>query len=430
MTVRRSATSLLVGVLLLSACGGGSKPTATVNPARSGGAASPSTSSTGVAPTALAATDAPAGGATATPEPPANGLRLDLVLTGLHEPVFVTNAGDGSGRMFVVERGGVIRVARAGQLLPEPFLDITSLVESGGSEQGLLGVAFHPDFAHNGLFFVDYTAKAKAKAKDSDNTVARYQIGSDPDRADPASALSVIDQPDIAANHNGGMLAFGPDGYLYIALGDGGAGGSLNGQKLDTLFGKLLRVDIDRGVPYAIPPDNPFVGRAGAKGEIWAYGLRNPWRFSFDRVTGDLWIADVGGSDYEEINEQPAVSQGGDNYGWVIMEGQLCHSPDHGCDAAGKVLPVITYQHNEGCAVTGGYVYRGAADPALIGVYLYADYCSGNVWTARQDASGAWIHQKQLATGLAISSFGEDQAGELYLTDLRGGGVYRVRAVE
>jgi glucose/arabinose dehydrogenase len=419
----RAITVALLGALLFAACGGGSNsPT---HPTTAGVALAPTGASTPVgSPPAASASATADAGATATPEPPANGLRLDPVLSGLDEPVFVTNAGDGSGRLFVVERGGVIRVARDGQLLPEPFLDITALVESGGTEQGLLGLAFHPDFAHNGLFFVDYTAKAK----DSDNTVARYQISDHPDRAEPGSARVLIAQPDIAANHNGGMLAFGPDGYLYIAIGDGGAGGSPNGQKLDTLFGKLLRIDVDHGDPYAIPTDNPFANRADARAEIWAYGLRNPWRFSFDRATGDLWIADVGGTAYEEINEQPAASRGGENYGWVVMEGQHCHSPSEGCDTTGKVLPLVEYQHNEGCAVTGGYVYRGAADPALVGVYLYGDYCSGNIWTLRQDAGGAWTHQKQLATELSISSFGEDEAGELYLTDMRGGAVYRVRA--
>jgi glucose/arabinose dehydrogenase len=353
-------------------------------------------------------------------------VRLDPFLSGLNQPVFIGNAHDGSNRLFVVERPGVIRVVQNGQLLPDPFLDITQLVESGGQEQGLLGLAFHPDFAHNGIFFVDYTAKGDGEP----DTVARYHVSADPNRADPASAVTLIAQPDIAANHNGGMLAFGPDGYLYIALGDGGVGGSPNGQKLDTLFGKILRLDVDHGDPYAIPPTNPYVNDPNAKPETWAYGLRNPWRFSFDRATGDLWIGDVGETKYEEIDLQPAGDKGGENYGWATMEGLHCYQPSSGCDQSGLTLPISEYTHDDGCAVVGGYVYRGVADPSLTGVYFFGDDCSGNLWSLQRDAQGTWQQHLELQTDLAISSFGEDEAGELYVTDLQGGAVYRLRAAQ
>ena len=346
-------------------------------------------------------------------------VRLDMVASGFTAPVFVTNAGDGSGRLFVVERGGVIRVVTGGAVAPGPFLDITPLVVSGG-ERGLLGLAFDPGYARNGRFFVAYTA-----APDGANTVARYRVSSDPARADAASATTLLSVPDPAPNHNGGMLAFGPDGYLYVGMGDGGSGQSANAQRLDTLLGKLLRLDPSGGEPYVVPPSNPFAGRADARPEIWAYGLRNPWRFSFDRATGDLWIGDVGAAAWEEIDYQPAGKPGGQNYGWDIMEGAACRS-ERGCDTTGLTAPVATYDHQQGCSVSGGYVYRGQADPGLAGAYLYGDYCSGVIWSLSRAAGGAWASTKLLESGLSISSFGEDEAGELYLTDLRGG-VYRVR---
>lgn len=352
--------------------------------------------------------------------------RLVPVVQGLRRPTHVTNAGDGSGRLFVVEQAGRVRIVRDGRLLTHPFLDITTLVGSRASEQGLLSIAFHPRFAENGAFFVNYTNR------DGHTVIARYRVSAtNPDRADPSSAatLLMIEQP--AANHNGGLLKFGPDGYLYIGTGDGGAAGDPwgNAQRLDTLLGKLLRIDVDGAPPYAIPPDNPMLNRAGARPEIWAYGLRNPWRFSFDRATGDLFIADVGQNTLEEVNFQPFGSPGGVNYGWNIMEGDRCFRAQR-CDRTGLELPVAVYGHRSpegGCSITGGYVYRGRAFPQLSGTYFYADYCSGNLWDLRADG-GRWTSALLATFPIRPSSFGEDEHGELYLTDHGGGGLYRLVA--
>jgi glucose/arabinose dehydrogenase len=354
-----------------------------------------------------------------------DAVTLELVAEGFDDPTGVTHAGDGSGRLFVNERGGVIRILSDNGVLPEPFLDITARVWAGG-ERGLLGLAFHPDYEHNGRLFVNYT-----RAADGDTVIAEYRLApGGSDAADRASEriLLMVEQP--YPNHNGGQLAFGPDGYLYIGLGDGGAGGDPHGhgQDRDTLLGSLLRIDVDRTdgeLEYAIPPDNPFAEGGGAP-EIWAYGLRNPWRFSFDRETGDLYIADVGESEWEEIDRQPVDSTGGENYGWAVMEGRHCFAAD-GCDQSPFVLPIAEYSHDFGCSVTGGYVYRGTAQPDLQGVYLLADYCSGLVWTLQVD-EGTTTPKLVLESDLAISSFGEDEDGELYLVDLRGGGLYRVVA--
>ena len=345
---------------------------------------------------------------------------LDPVADGFDRPVQVIDAGDGSDRLFVVEQPGRVRIVREGQVLPEPFLDISELVSCCG-ERGLLSVVFHPDYRDNGLLFVDYTDA------NGDTVVARYRVSaSDPNRADPASAemILTVDQP--AANHNGGLLLFGPkDSYLYVGLGDGGGGNGQNGQDLSTVLGKILRIDVDGtsgGLPYAIPPDNPFVDQPGARPEIWVLGLRNPWRFSFDRVTGDLWIGDVGSATYEEVNVQPAASPGGENYGWNLMEGSECRA-DGGCE--GFVTPVSGFDRDEGCVVTGGYTYRGTAILEMEGVYLFADYCGGQVWGLVPDASNAWTRLGPVETGLRISSFGEDATGELYVVDIEGA-VYRL----
>jgi glucose/arabinose dehydrogenase len=347
---------------------------------------------------------------------------LELVADGFDQPVQVVDPGDGSGRLFVVEQPGRIRIVDDGQVVPEPFLDISDLVGCCG-ERGLLSVAFHPDYATTGDVFVDYTDR------NGDTVVARYQVSTtDPNRLDATSAETIltVDQP--AANHNGGLLLFGPkDGDLYIGLGDGGGGNGQNGQDLSTLLGKILRIDVDGpagGPLYAVPPDNPFVDRPGARPEIWALGVRNPWRFSFDRVTGDLWIGDVGSATYEEVNFQPATSAGGENYGWDAMEGTTCRV-EGGCDAF--VPPVSGFDRDEGCVVTGGYVYRGSAMPDLHGVYLFADYCSGRVWGLIRDTSSAWRRLGPVETGLRISSFGEDATGELYVVDIEGA-IYRLRA--
>lgn len=347
--------------------------------------------------------------------------RLTLIAAGLQKPTSLTHAGDGSGRLFITEQVGRVRIVANGQLLPQPFLDIVSLVGSRSSEQGLLSVAFHPQYARNGYFFVNYTDT------NGDTVIARYRVSADPERADPASrtVLLTIDQP--YANHNGGQLQFGPDGYLYVGMGDGGSAGDPhnNGQRLDTLLGKMLRLDVDSVSPYGIPPDNPFRARPDARPEIWAFGLRNPWRFSFDRATGDLYIADVGQNAYEEVDFQPAHSRGGENYGWNLMEG---NHPYRGSPRPDLTPPVAEYSHAEGgCSVTGGYVYRGTRLPGLNGFYIFGDYCSGLTWTLRQSATDVWERRLFLRTNLRISSFGEDEGGELYIVD-HAGAIYRLEA--
>jgi glucose/arabinose dehydrogenase len=324
--------------------------------------------------------------------------------------------------LFIVQKSGVVLIYFDKQVLETPFLDISSLT-SQNSEQGLLGLDFHPDFKNNGEFFVDYTDV------NGDTVVARYQVsGDDPNLADPNSAeqLLFVDQP--FPNHNGGNVIFGPDGYLYIGLGDGGSQGdpNNNGQDLSTLLGSILRIDVDNtegDKPYAIPDDNPFVDDPNAAPEIWDYGLRNPWRFSWDRETDELYIADVGGGVYEEINVEPAGS-GGNNYGWVIMEGSECYQGAD-CSTDGLTLPVAEYTHEFGCSVTGGYVYRGDNQESLIGLYFFADYCSGLMWALGKNDAGEWIMSEPIESGLSISSFGEDRNGEIYVTDLNGG-LYRL----
>jgi glucose/arabinose dehydrogenase len=347
---------------------------------------------------------------------------LEQITSGLDTPVGIAHAGDGSGRLFVIEKPGRIRVLQDGQLTDTPFLDISERVSASQSERGLLGLAFHPDYASNGFFYVNYTDLR------GDTTVSRFAVGSDPGRADPASetVLLVVAQP--AANHNGGHLAFGPDGYLYIGTGDGGGAGDRygNGQNPQTLLGAMLRIDVDGGSPYAVPADNPFVGSPGVRDEIWSIGLRNPWRYSFDRLTGDLYIADVGQNIYEEVNVQPAGSSSGQNYGWPIMEGLHCYPDGSDCDPAGLTLPVAEYNHAQGCSVTGGYVYRGQAFPALSGIYLYGDYCSGRIWGLVRSGDGAWQNAELGQADARISSFGQDESGELYLTDIAGGTLFRI----
>ncbi len=340
---------------------------------------------------------------------------------GLERPTYLTDAGD--DRLFVLEQPGRIRIIQNGQLLDQPFLDITDLVLSTGNEQGLLGVAFSPDYKTNRQFFIDYT-----RQPDGATIIARYTVAdSTPNTADPASAKTILTIAQPEPNHNGGQLQFGPDGYLYIGMGDGGGQGDHhgpigNGQNLGVLLGKLLRINVSKTDTYSIPDGNPFGN------EIWAYGLRNPWRFSFDRSTHDLYIADVGQDLYEEVDFQPASSKGGENYGWRIMEGLHCYSPSSGCDQSGLVLPVAEYSHDEGgCAIVGGYVYRGQQYPVINGVYFFADYCSGYIWSLQRDGSGAWQKTKRLESHLNVSSFGEDRNGELYVVDL-GGAVYRLTA--
>ena len=338
------------------------------------------------------------------------GLRLETVVSGLASPVYVISP-PADPRLFVVEQPGRIRIVRAGRLLPEPFLDIRDRVRSGG-EQGLLSVAFHPRYRENGFFYVDYTDR------NGDTHIERYRVTRDPDRADPASAtlLLKIDQP--YANHNGGLVLFGLDSMLYVGMGDGGSGGDPHGygQNLSSRLGKLLRLDVIHGDPYSVPRDNPFRQREGAAPEIWAYGLRNPWRFAFDRVTGLLYIADVGQDKWEEIDAAPA-SSAGLNYGWNLMEGS------HPFRAPGAVrglaLPIEEYDHGQGCSITGGFVYRGRALPDLAGRYFFADYCTGWVRSMRYENGKVSERREWLHAG-EVSSFGEDAAGELYVVTLDG----------
>ncbi|MFN2291671.1 MAG: PQQ-dependent sugar dehydrogenase [Anaerolineae bacterium] len=386
---------------------------------------------TSTEPAAATATISPTATQPPTPVPTAGPadptqvrLELETVVSNLDRPLGIVHAGDGSGRLFILEKPGRIRILRSDALEDRPFLDLTDRVGSSGSEQGLLGLAFHPNYADNGRLFTNYTDR------NGDTVISQFLVSDDPDRAEPGSeqVLLTLDQP--AANHNGGHLAFGPDGYLYIGTGDGGAAGDQfgNGQNARTLLGAMLRLDIDSAQPYAIPGDNPFVGDDAARDELWAIGLRNPWRYSFDRLTGDLYIADVGQNTYEEVNRQPASSAGGENYGWPIMEGLHCFPADGACDQSGLVLPVHEYDHSQGCSVTGGYVYRGQRYPVLQGIYLFGDYCSGIIWGMAAAGGDSWRTAKLLQTDARISSFGEDEAGELYLVDIAGGGLSRLTA--
>ena len=343
--------------------------------------------------------------------------RLHPLAAGLDHPVYLTHAGDGSGRLFLLEQPGLIRVFVDDVLQPEPFLDMTAHVSRDSlrqfSERGLLGLAFDPDFASNGRFFVHYSDH------NGSTVLAHYSMrADDPTVVDTESRQVIFTLAQPYSNHNGGQIAFGPDGYLYLALGDGGsAGDPLNsGQNPATLLGSILRLDVDVEDGYAIPPDNPgLVRNLLLAPQLWAWGLRNPWRFSFDRVTGELYIADVGQNRIEEVNVQPADSPGGINYGWRVMEGSLPYSG--GRVTPDMQAPALEYGHNVGCSITGGYVYRGAALPELRGIYFYGDWCSGNLWAAWRDPDGVWQNLLFSTTRMQISSFGEDEDGELYVLD-------------
>ncbi len=389
--------------------------------------------------------------------PEAVQVQLVKVAEGLIDPVNIANAGDGSGRLFVVQRTGQVQIVdEAGALAEAPFLDISLLVKIDNQEQGLLGMAFHPEYAANGLFHVYYSDYPT----NGDHFLVEYSVSpNDPNVANPDSARVLLTGEDPFTNHNGGTLKFGPDGYLYLALGDGGAAGDPydNALDLSPILGKIIRIDVNREgpEPYSIPDDNPFAGtgeviqvpgelsqtgayRPEARQEIWAHGLRNPWQFAFDSANGDLYIADVGQNRWEEVNFQAGGSPGGHNYGWDLVESAYCCPPAQSaapgtpvpadtmtsCDPVG-VPPVADYNHDDGsCSITGLGVYRGTASPSLDGVYFNADYCSGKFWGLKRDDAGQWIYQELLQTGLRATGAGEDEAGELYITSCAtcGGG--------
>jgi glucose/arabinose dehydrogenase len=367
-------------------------------------------------------------GTAATTSPPvaipAGSIRVERVFPNLsfEDMTNLVEPDDSIGQMFISEQKGIIQSFEAGR--PEQgshvFLDITDRVNRGGNEEGLLGLAFDPDYQGNGYFYVYYSAAGPRRS-----VVSRFSRDpANPGAADPRSEVVVMEIAQPYANHNGGQLAFGPDGYLYIGLGDGGGGGDPqgNGQNLGTLLGKVLRIDV-RGLTaagaYKIPADNPFVDTAGARAEIWACGLRNPWRFSFDVDTGLLWAGDVGQDKWEEID----IITGGANYGWNIMEGNHCYSPASGCDRLGLILPIVEYDHSQGCSVTGGYVYRGNKIPDLQGRYIYGDFCTGKIWVLDYQGTTLIGNELLVDSGLSITSFGVDPAGNLYILS-RDGGVY------
>jgi glucose/arabinose dehydrogenase len=360
------------------------------------------------------------GGGGGNDAPPSDAtVKLEMVASGLDAPLDLAAPSGDSSRLFVVEKTGRIRVIRDGAVLPTPFLDLRGAVALA-SEQGLLGLTFHPAYATNGRFFVDYTDLA------GNTQVVGYHVSSNPDVADAASASPILSVGQPFANHNGGGLAFGPDGFLYVALGDGGSGGDPqgHGQNAADLLGSLLRIDVDAGTPYAIPAGNPFAGVPGARAELWNIGLRNPFRFSFDRANGDLYIGDVGQGAREEIDVAPA-GQGGQNYGWNVMEGSTCFAADT-CSTEGLTPPVIEYDHDQGCSVIGGFVYRGAAIPALRGIYFYGDFCAGFVRSFRFSGGGASDAREwpTLSPHDMIQSFGQDAAGEIYV--LTTSAVFRI----
>ena len=345
---------------------------------------------------------------------------------GFSRPVDLQNAGDGSDRLFVVEQSGRILVFenRADVATSLVYLDIRDRVNDAGNEEGLLGLAFHPDYANNGYFFVNYSATNPRR-----NVIARYRVSSgDPNVAEKDSEKIILTFEQPYSNHNGGQLAFGPDDFLYIATGDGGSGGDPqnNAQNRSNLLGKILRIDIDNTAgerAYAIPNDNPFAGNAsGFAEEIYAYGLRNPWRFSFDPVTGRLWTGDVGQNRYEEVD----IIENGKNYGWRVMEGFSCYNPSSGCDQTGLIKPIVEYGRDQGASITGGHVYRGASVPELQGQYIYADFVTGRIWGLTYNGPGDVDNQLLLASSQNVSSFGIDESGELYICSF-GGGVYRFR---
>ncbi|MBK8904806.1 MAG: PQQ-dependent sugar dehydrogenase [Anaerolineaceae bacterium] len=356
---------------------------------------------------------------TPIPENPVSSISLEPIISGLIQPLYLTHAFD--DRLFILEQAGTIRILQNGELLPEPFLDIMDPVNSNSNEQGLLGLAFHPNYQENGYFFLNYTNV------NGGTNIARYRVSSDPNVADPNSEQILLTVPQPYANHNGGMVAFGPDGYLYVGMGDGGSQGDPegNGQNTGTLLGSILRLDIDSlDGSYTIPADNPFVDDPNARPEVWAYGLRNPWRFSFDRLTNDLFVADVGQNTWEEVSWLAAGTPGGQNFGWNFMEGNHCYVTN--CNPANFVPAVFEYDHTQGCSISGGYIYRGQQFLSLYGNYFVADFCSGIIWGVFQQPDGSWQSTIVYRSSLPITSFGEDVNGELYVV-ARTGQILQVR---
>lgn len=367
------------------------------------------------------------GGSFTTNPPPPSGtpaIALTPFVSGLSTPVDFQTPDDGSGRIFIVQQSGTIRIISGGSLLPTPFLDISSRINFDGAEQGLLGLAFHPSYSQNKRFYLNYDRLSGGQIQ---TVIAEYQLTADPNAADPASEriLLTVNQP--FTNHKGGQMAFGPDGFLYVAFGDGGSGGDPmgNGQNRGTLLGKIARIGVDppftSGLQYVIPADNPFVGTSD-RGEIWAYGFRNPWRFSFDSGGTRLFVADVGQDKFEEID----LVQKGLNYGWNTMEGSHCFSPATGCNMTGLTLPIVDYDHSEGVTVIGGYVYNGTAISSLAGAYIFGDFSNGKIW-GLTESSGTWTRTQLLNSGKNMSAFGQDAAGELYVVDYSGS-VFKITA--
>ena len=426
-SVTFATIALALVTAVVAACG-----TSTAAPTASEGGfvsvAPPATDTATALATAPAASATPMASATpvatAVPTPLLDvSINLSPVASGFASAIGVSSA-PGDARLFVIQQTGQVVIVSGGKR-GGIFLDISTRLSCCG-ERGLLGLAFHPEYTTNGRFFVRYTTPA------GDVRVSEFHVSTDPNRADATSEKVIITIPHPSfANHNGGRIEFGPDGYLYIGTGDGGSGGDPNnhGQALNTLLGKLLRIDVDHaagGLAYAIPDDNPFVGQAGKRGEIWSYGLRNPYTFSFDRETHDLWIADVGQDAYEEVDLATAAGGGGRgvNYGWSVMEGNHCYKPATGCDATGMAPPLAEYAHGSGdaigCAIIGGYVYRGSAHPQLSGRYFFGDYCSGRIWDVAAAGPVQQTPQGLPGSGLQITGWGQDVNGELYLTATNG----------
>ena len=413
----------LIGAVVFAACGPGAQPSSQEPDAN--GAASSTPTPVPAHTTAATPATSPEGSSPPAPTPDSQQFPTwpDIVLvetlSGLKNPVDLSHARDGSGRIYVVEQIGLVQAFDGGAIGQSPFMDIRDRVNCCG-EMGLLGIAFPSDFSSSRTLYVNYTTTVPGRLH---TRVSRFRLLPDVHQVDPDTEEILLQFHQPWRNHNGGQIAFGPDGYLWIGTGDGGSAADPqdNGQKGQTLLGKLLRINVSPAsdAPYAIPEDNPFVGNDQFLDEIWAYGLRNPWRFSFDRETGDLYIADVGQNAWEEVNFQPADSPGGENYGWRIMEGLHCFNPSSGCPTAGLTMPVAEYDRISGLSITGGYVYRGQDHPSLRGIYFFADYVTGNIWGLKQ-VNGAWESELLLDSPYNVSSFGEDEAGNLYLVDYSG----------